>query len=582
MKKSKFILPITAFALLLSLGLSACNNSNNAESKDEPKTQESAGGDATSEKSAAQEKITITAAGDKKTLKLGETVQLTASVEGVTWKSSDDGIVTVKDGLVTAVGKGSTTVKASKDGYKDGSISIKVELEKITITAADNKTSLLIAETVQLSASQEGVTWTSSDENVATVNNGLVTAVKLGSVTIKASKANFDDGSITINVVRPDPTAVLHFENAAHYSADGEWINSNRGPGETPIYEKSAASDGTCVGYFGEGDKETLTFTSSAAVKAELVITMGHNSSFESLATIYTAKFNDVAIDLTNVAYASDTDGQGGYTFQGVSFGEFDLVAGNNVLEIGMLGNAPYLDDLQIYAASAATIAVVPAPDMLEIDIEEKSLTVEEGSTVQIVCKTEGVSYTSSSEANATVDDKGLVTGVAKGSVNILVKKDGYKTAKVAITVTEKLVEGEIRLQAEDGKVGDADVGTDTPVVIRSTSTGETCTAQWAQDAVLVIKGNVVKSGLYELSIVGRAGGQYGTANIDDLSTVIEVKVNNATVTVPAIAISGRTFTKYVIGDVTLAAGEVTVEIKGLGANTAPNIDFVKLTPKAS
>ena len=217
------------------------------------------------------------------------------------------------------------------------------------------------------------------------------------------------------------------------------------------------------------------------------------------------------------------------------------------------------------------------------IAIAEKTLTVEEGSTVQIVCTTEGVTYVSSSEANATVDANGLVTGVAKGNVTITVKKDGYKTAKVTITVTEKLVAGEIRIEAESGKVNDADIAeSGTAVVKRSTSTGETCTAQWEQDATLVLSGTAASSGLYTLSIVGRAGGQYGTANIEDLSTVIEIKVNNEAVTVPAIAISGRTFTNYVIGDVALNSGDFTIEIKALGTDTAPNIDFVKLTPKAS
>lgn len=581
MKGRKLLIPIATFILALSMGLAACGNSGG---------QSQGGGDnSQSEPPAKQEKISVEAEGGKKSLILGEKVRLTAKVgdqvlDGVAWESAKPEIASVDtNGLVTSVSKGSATIKAIKDGYKDGSISISVDYETIKVSVAEGgKTSLLVGETVQLNADKEGVTWVSSDAAIAEVSNtGLVTAKKIGSATIKAEKENMNPGSATINVVRPDPTAVLHFEQAAHFSADGRWYNNNRGPDTTPVYEKSSASDGTCIGYFGDGDKETLTFTSDKAVKAELVITMGHNSSFESLATIFEAKFNTAAIDLANVAYISDSDGQGGYTFQGVSFGEFDLIAGENVLEIGMKGNAPYLDDLQIYAAEAATITVVPAPEMQEIAIAEKSLVVEEGSTVQIVCTTEGVSYTSSSEANATVDTNGLVTGVAKGTATIAVTKPGYITALVSISVTEKVVEGEIRLEAESGKVGEADIGTDTAVVIRSTSTGETCTAQWGEGAILTLSKAGVTAGKYTLSFVGRAGGQYGTANIEDLSAVIEIKVNGEAVTVPAIAVSGRTFTNYVIGDVEIAAGDLVVEIKGLSANTAPNIDFVKLLPAA-
>ena len=592
MSKKRFILPLTVFALLLSFGLAACNNAENggngdagdvsaettSQKQDESKQQSSSEGKPSS---AKQEKINITAAGDKTKLMYGETVQLTADQEGVTWTSSKPEIVSVDgNGLVTALDKGSASIKASKEGFRDGSISISVDFPNITVTA--DKTSLLVGETANLTASEQGVVWTSSDPTIVSVENGVATALKIGSATIKASKDHFNDGSVTINVVRPEPTATLHMEDAKHYSADGEWTNSNRGPGETPIYSKSSASDGTCVGYFGEGDKETLTFTSSAAVKAEITVSMGHNSSYEPLSQIMTVKFNNAAIDLSAVNFTSDSDGSGNYTFHEISFGEVDLIAGNNVLEFSLLGNAPYLDDVKVYAAAATTIAVVAAPAMSEIEIAEKSLSVEEGATVQIVCTTEGVSYSSSNESVATVDAaSGLVTGVAKGSATISVRKDDYKTAKVTITVTEKLIDGEVRVQAEAGTCdGAALAESGTPIVIRSTSTGETCTAQWAENAVLVVKANITVAGNYTLSFVGRAGGQYGTANIDDLAAVIEVKVNNVALTVSG-AVSGRTFTNYVLGDVTLGAGETTIEVKGLGTDVAPNIDFFKLTPKA-
>ena len=204
---------------------------------------------------------------------------------------------------------------------------------KVTVKTADDKSSLtlVVGENGQLKASEEGVTWASNNEKVATVDQtGKVTAVSAGTAKISAAKEGFKTGELTVTVNRKPPIATLHMEDADHNAADGFWYNSNRGPELTPVYEKSSASDGTCIGYFGEGDVEVLKFTSSAAIKAELVLTMGHNSSFESLATIMDAKLNNAAISLENVAYNSDSDGQGGYTFQGVSLGELDLVAGEN------------------------------------------------------------------------------------------------------------------------------------------------------------------------------------------------------------------------------------------------------------
>ena len=459
---------------------------------------------------------------------------------------------------------------------------------KVTVKTADDKTSLtlVVGENGQLKASEEGVTWASNNEKVATVDQtGKVTAVAAGTAKISAAKEGFKTGELTVTVNRKPPIATLHMEDADHNAADGFWYN-NRGPELTPVYEKSSASDGTCIGYFGEGDVEVLKFTSSAAIKAELVLTMGHNSSFESLATIMDAKLNNAAIALENVAYTSDSDGQGGYTFQGVSLGEFDLVAGENALEFDLKGNAPYLDDLMIYSETAATIAKVDAPakETIVMTNSEESLALTAEDTLQLTSATTGLSYHSRSETVATVDENGLVTAVAKGSAVIEVYKAGMISAKVTVTVAEKVVAGEIRAQAEDGTCeGAAIAEADTKILKRTTSGGETCTAQWEAEAVLTIKFNAETAGAYSVYLNGRAGGQYGMSNIDDLKAVIEVKVNNVAIAIPdAFAISGRTFTDYLLGNANLTVGENTIEVKAIGeSDTAPNIDFFKLVPNA-
>ena len=485
------------------------------------------------------------------------------------------------------LGLGACDKKAESAQSSSAPVSSVPAKPSIKVTAADNKTKLGLNETVQLAADKEGVTWSSSDAKIATVSEqGLVAAVGYGSVTISAKKEGHTDGKITLTVERPAPTATLHFEVADHYSADGEWTNSNRGPGETPIYEKNSASDGTCVGYFGDGDKETLTFTSDKAVKAELLVTMGHNSSYDPLSDIMSAKFNNADIDLSKTAFESDSDGSGNYSFIDVSFGMVDLIAGNNVLEISMKGNAPYLDDLKVYAVSAAKIEAVPAPEKEAIVVtnQEADLTIVAESTVQLTVNTTGVTFASSNEAVATVSETGLVTGVAKGSANITVKKDGMKTAKVTITVLEKVAEGEIRVEAETGKVGDADVGTDTDIVIRTASSGETLTAQWAAGATLTVKFNSTKAGSYKFYLNARAAGQYAMTDIADLAANIEIKFNDAAVTIPAdTAITGRSFADYLMGNVTLKNGENKIEVKSLGedADIAPNIDFFKFVPNA-
>lgn len=113
----KFKKGLGALAILLALTTVACNGGGQP-SKPTSSAQQS---------TSALPAIKVTAADDKKTLEVDETVQLTSDVEGVTWESSAAAVATVDDkGLVTAVAAGTAKITAKKDGYKEGSISITV------------------------------------------------------------------------------------------------------------------------------------------------------------------------------------------------------------------------------------------------------------------------------------------------------------------------------------------------------------------------------------------------------------------------------------------------------------------------
>ncbi len=74
----------------------------------------------------------------------------------------------------------------------------------IKVTAAESKTTLEVNETVKLSSDVEGVTWSSSDQAVATVDDkGTVTAVAAGTAKITAKKDGYKDGSVSITVNKP-------------------------------------------------------------------------------------------------------------------------------------------------------------------------------------------------------------------------------------------------------------------------------------------------------------------------------------------------------------------------------------------
>ena len=559
MKGRKLFIPFAALALVLSMGMVACGESNGGEdSKPDASTSQ-----------PAQEKIQITAADGKTKLILGDKVQLTASVEGVAWTSSKPEVATIDaNGLVTSVGKGSTTIKATKEGYKDGSLSISVDFETIKVTAA-GKTDLLIGETVQLSADKQGVTWASSDASVATVDNsGKVTAVKIGTATISASKENCNSGSATINVVRPEPNAVLSLDQADHYSPTGEWAGYNTNY-DTPVYAKEQASGGYCLAHFAEGCKETLTFSSSKAVNAEITLMILARSSYENLAACFSAKFNDAALDVfEGVAYAGDEN----YPLMEVSLGNLAVKSGNNVLEFTFLGGSPYLDDIKIYAAEAAEFAVVPAAEKDPVVVDQEQLTIAEGATAQITSSMTGLSYKSNGTSIATVDENGLVTAVKVGSTTISISKDGYKAIKLPVEVTEKA--GVIKVEIESG--------TGEGITFR-TSGGGGASGQivdaWPEGAELtLVVNNTGAAGVFSIVMTGRASGGYSTTTTDDMSTCMELKINGTVIPLTGTTAAGA-WQDYVIGEASLNAGENTMTIKNI--TSVPTIDYIRFIPKA-
>ena len=139
---------------------------------------------------------------DKKELSLmiGETQQLVATVTPenaapVEWSSSDTTIVTVNEtGLVTAVAVGNAKITASAGGFSaDCQVTVSdIPVESVTLYT--NEQSLNYGESFELKATvlpanaPQTISWTSSDEKVATVDEkGVITAVGYGEATITAT-----------------------------------------------------------------------------------------------------------------------------------------------------------------------------------------------------------------------------------------------------------------------------------------------------------------------------------------------------------------------------------------------------------
>ena len=147
-------------------------------------------------------KPTITVGGADAEVLVGSTITLTSNAENTEWTSGNDAIATVsEDGVVTGVSAGTVTITASAEGYNPGTKSITVKVVPvITLSTADNANTVKVDETLTVTSDVEDVTWTSSDDEKATVADGVVTGVSAGTVTITATKDGYTSGSLEITV----------------------------------------------------------------------------------------------------------------------------------------------------------------------------------------------------------------------------------------------------------------------------------------------------------------------------------------------------------------------------------------------
>ena len=218
------------------------------------------------------ESVTVTAPAEE--MLIGATMELTAVVapenttdKTLVWSSSDEEIATVDEtGKVTAVAVGTVTIKAAC-GEIFGEVEITVKpilATAVTITAPASE--LIKGETMQLTAevapentTDKTLVWSSSDETVATVDQtGLVSAVKVGNVTIKAACGEiFGEVELT---VKPVLASAVTVTAPAEDMTEGETMQL------TAVVDPEATDDKTLV--WSSSDESVATVDQNGLVTA--------------------------------------------------------------------------------------------------------------------------------------------------------------------------------------------------------------------------------------------------------------------------------------------------------------------------
>ena len=142
----------------------------------------------------------------------GDEITLTATInpdnatnKKISWKSSDNSVVTVSDGKLSALKVGNATITVTtEDGGRTATCQvtvsmkvvpvISVSLDKTSVELTEGDETTLTATVNPDNATNKKVSWKSSNSSVATVSGGKVTALKAGTATITVTT---EDGGKT-------------------------------------------------------------------------------------------------------------------------------------------------------------------------------------------------------------------------------------------------------------------------------------------------------------------------------------------------------------------------------------------------
>ncbi len=426
-------------------------------------------------------------------------IKLTATIKpdnatnkGVKWSSSDSKVASVdSNGNVTGKKAGKATITViTKDGGKKATCVVvvkkqqnptinvsSVSLNKTNMQINIGQTGTLVATTIPNNATNQSVTWKSSNVKVATVNKyGFVTAIKAGTTVITVKTK--DGGKTAIcTVVVKDPASEI-------------------------VKVKSVSLDKTEVGLL---PNQTIT----------LVATINPSTATNKNIT-WTSSDKDIA--------SVDSSG---------------TVKGNRV---GTATITVTTKDGKKTAKCKITVKKYENGNISvsSISLNKEKITIDTGKTYTLKptikpdnATIKDVIWSSNNTSVATVNEKGVVTGIKAGNATITAttKDSGKKdTCKVEVK-TAIVAVSDVSLNKTNMQINIGETATLVAEVIPTSATNQSVT--WTSDNSKVASVNKygvvkgVKAGTATITVKTKDGGKTEICTVtvkDPSNTVVKVK----------------------------------------------------------
>lgn len=386
---------------------------------------------------------------------VGNKTKLTAKVlpdnttdKTITWSSSDNGIANVNpNGEVIGVKVGKVSITA-KNGDKSSTIQVTIlPIEVTSISLNKTNTTIVVggSETISATvnpnnATNKTIAWTSSDNNIVTVNNGTISGKKVGKATITA-KCGSKSATLTVTVNAAPSKIVevtsikLNKTSTTLSINDSETITATISPNDATNKTITWSSSDSSIATVSNGiiaAKKTGTATITAKSnngktatitvkvnpievksivlnKTSLTLNSGQSETITATVSPTNATNKTISWSSSNTKVATISNGK----ITGVADGTATITAKSD-------------------NGKTATVSVtVKTLEDFTIKADKETLIPGEKAKITINNKNNAkVTYKSSNSKIATVSTDGTVTAVRTGTVTITVSKDGFTHTK--------------------------------------------------------------------------------------------------------------------------------------------------------
>ena len=396
------------------------------------------------------------------------------------WTSSDELVATIDGtGLVTAVGNGSVLVVVQTGSVSDtATIAVSQVVQRVTVSPA-------IVEFLALTATQgltatawdandyrvasASATWSSSDDTIATVDSdGLVTAIAVGDATITATVGQVSGAalvsitqeattvqvtpeSVTLNALAESVTLVATaFDAAQQELTDPNVLWMSTDPTVMTIGATGVAtsvSSGTALAIAQVGEvSDTATITVNQAVAA-VIVTPG---TVEFSALTDTTRLSAEVLDPNGneISGASLTWSSSDEDIATVDPNGLVTAVGNGSAVISATSDTVSGQSQATVDQVVQSVAVTPTSAGISAlqDTVWLVASVQDAKDQEVLDAT--VTWSSSDQDVAIVDDAGLVTAVANGDVTITAAS-GNVTGTADVSVEQEAAQVEVTPDVE-------------------------------------------------------------------------------------------------------------------------------------